>query len=287
MEHGQACCQFYLESHILGPLLFLIYINDLPQVVRHSLALLFADDTKCMKRINSMQDQAALQDDINAISNWASERNLSFNESKFIHLRICSSSRVLQTSYSIGGNPISTGSNHRDLGITMSSDLGWSNHIDSICRRAYTSLGLLKWHICTTSIAAKKLLYTSLIRAQLTFCFQIWRPQLIKDIIRVELVQRRVTKFIVSESGLSYKDRLVSLNMLPLMMVYEIYDITFALKSLTSANTSFNISEYICFAEGNSRSASHNKLPSARSHSALVATFTSDGCLDSGTPCLQ
>ena len=71
----------------------------------------------------------------------------------------------------------------------------------------------------------KSSIYISLIRSQLTYCSQVWRPHLLKHIMSLERVQRRATKFILNDFSLDYKSRLVVLQILPLMMQLEVNDI--------------------------------------------------------------
>ena len=84
--------------------------------------------------------------------------------------------------------------------------------------------------ICDIHI--KKLMYISLVRSRLTSCSQVWQPMLIKDIVTLERVQRHANKFLVAASSVSYRDRLITLNLLPLMYFYEYLDLLFLVHSL-------------------------------------------------------
>ena len=102
----------------------------------------------------------------------------------------------------------------RDLGVLISDDLSWSAHYDLLCSRAYKILGLLRRVFNNVfAIAAKKRLYISLVRSQLTYCSVVWRPHLIKDITTLEKIQRRASKYILSDFSSDYKSRLTSLNL--------------------------------------------------------------------------
>ena len=128
----------------------------------------------------------------------------------------------ISVNYDLNGYSIPSVSHGQDLGILFSSDLSWSEHYKLICSSAYRQLGLLKRTFSTACPShIKKLMYISLVCSRLTYCSQVWRPMLIKDIVTLERVQRRATKFIVAASSVSYRDRLITLNLLPLMYFYE------------------------------------------------------------------
>ena len=104
-------------------------------------------------------------------------------------------------------------------------------------------------------------LYVSLVHSQLLFyCTQIWRPYLMKDILNIEQVQHRATKHILNDYISSYKTCLMQLNLLPLMYLFELHDILFAIKSLKTPTTQFNVNNYINFNLTNTRSGANNKL---------------------------
>ena len=128
-------------------------------------------------------------------------------------------------SYAINGNLIRRMFQHKDLGVTFSTDLHWTEHYKIIIAKAYQTLGLLRRTFNVNSIAAKKKLYISLVRSQLLYCSQLWRPQLLKDIL--ERVQRRATKYILKDYQLPYEDRLEWLHLLPIMYTYELNDLIF------------------------------------------------------------
>ena len=149
----------------------------------------------------------------------------------------------------------------RDLGVLVSDNLSWSAHYDLLCSRAYQILGLLKRVFNNVfSIAGKKRLYISLVRSQLTYYSVVWRPHFIKDITTLEKIQHRATKYILSYFSSDYKSRLISLNMLPLMMQLELYDILLFIKSLKYPSESFNVLDFVSFCSSSTRSAAHFKL---------------------------
>ena len=126
---------------VVGPLLFILYMNDLPDTIHWSKAFLFTDDTKCFKHIESPDDQQLLQQDLDNLSSWSIRSCLSFNFSKSTHISL--NFKTL-TSYNIRGIPIKTMHNHKDLGVLIKDNLDWDIHHDAILSRAYRTLGLVQ-----------------------------------------------------------------------------------------------------------------------------------------------
>ena len=115
-----------------------------------------------------------------------------------------------------------------------------------LLRRAFSS------HV---SVSAKRSLYVSLVRSKLLFCSPLWHPYLLKDVKCLELVQIRATRFIINNPTLDYKDGLIQLNILPLMMEFEIAGIPVYYPS-----NHFNIYNFIEFSHHNTRASSYYKL---------------------------
>lgn len=250
------------QGSILGPLLFLVYINDIPDCVISSLLLLFADDTKCSNIIRNPVDSHQLQDNIESLYRWSVDWNLKFNLSKCVQISFKPKS---STTYTIGSSSIVKTDSHRDLGILMSSNLSWEPHYHHIIAKAYKMLGLLRRTFSIHNpVHSKKLLFISLVRSQLMYCSVLWKPHLIKHIQLIERVQRRATKYILNDFTSNYKSRLLKLQMLPLMYILDLNDIRFFIKSLNSPHESFNIKNYISFATGATRLAANHKLQHTR-----------------------
>ena len=171
------------QGSILGPLLFIIYINDLPPTINFSHLFLFADYTKSLSPIHSPTESLNLQRDLQAIGTWSDQWSLDFNESKCAHVRFFPNPNSIHTSYFINNLSIPFSNFHKDLGVIMSSDLTWNDHFRFITAKAYKFVGIIRRTFTTNSIFTKRQLYISLVRSQLTYCSIIWRPHLSKHIV--------------------------------------------------------------------------------------------------------
>ena len=131
------------QGSILGPLLFIIFINDLQECIKSAIPFIFADGTKCLIPVRSTTDTEKLQEDINNAADWSHFTNLLFNVAKFFQIRFLlksSSSNPDTSIYSVNGNSITKTLQHKDLGITFTTDLNWIEHYKTITARAYQIL---------------------------------------------------------------------------------------------------------------------------------------------------
>ena len=196
------------QGTVLGPLLFLLHINDLPQSVSSSVRL-FADDCLLYKTIRSFDDTLALQRDLHALELWGSRWGMRFNVKKCNILRISSSKKPITVRYTLGGEILQEVDQAKYLGITITSELGWSEHVDSISNRANSTLGFLRRNLRHSPKGIKELAYFSLVRSKLEYSASIWDPHKRKDIDKLERVQRRAARFVCNDS--SYRSSVTSM----------------------------------------------------------------------------
>ena len=156
--------------------------------------------------------------------------------------------------------------------MIISGDLTWTSHYNKITSKAYRSLGLLRRTFSKVlSIATKRTLYLSLVRSHLMYCSQVWKPHLLGDIKLLENVQRRATKFILHDFTSNYKQRLIQLGLLPLMMEFELQDIMFFITQIKSSSNHFQLFDHISFNNNNStRSSTFDKLSHSPSSNNLT-----------------
>ena len=198
------------QGSLLGPLLFSVYINDLPDSVHLTKPLLFADDSKCLGTVRDRQisSPSDLQLDLDSLSLWSLTNRIAFNGAKCVLLSFPHGSAP--PSHFISGVEIPLVYSTRDLGVLITDTLSWSDHIHLITSKAYKMLGLIRRSFAV-SVSNKKSLYVSLVKSHLLYCSVIWRPHLRKDIMLLERVQRRASKFLLNDYSSDYKSRLISI----------------------------------------------------------------------------
>ena len=263
------------QGSVLGPILFLVFVNDISDSVLSSKVLLFADDTKCFKAIHDSQDSHSLQLDIHQLSSWSHRWSLFFNEQKCVSIRFSlKAPALISHTYYVNGEPALLHDTYRDLGIIMSNNISWTAHYQHILSKAYKMLHLLRRVFSNAHCPqTKRSLYLSLVKSKLLYNSPVWRPQFIKDITIIERIQRRATKYILNDYTSSYKIRLISLNLLPLMMQFELNDVMFFVSCLKHPTTAFNIYDYVSFSCHSTGSYKGLKLKHTVSRTNAVGHF--------------
>ena len=175
------------QGTILGPILFLLYVNDLPDVVC-STAKLFADDCKIYRNIFEEEDCDILQSDLDSLSEWSQKWLLFYNTNKCVVLRIRA---VIPYTYMLNGEPLAEVDEQKDLGVIISNDLKPSKHITYITNKANQRIGMLKRCITDRSRDTIHKFYKALIRPILETCSPVWNPWLKKDKDKLDDVQTR------------------------------------------------------------------------------------------------
>ena len=243
------------QGSILGPLLFIAYSNDLSEYATSAQIFIFADDTKMCQEIKTLQDCKSLQADINQIHTWSSNCLLRLHPDKTCIMSFCpSKAHPFEYNYNLDGRPIYKQFSVKDLGVILSSDLSWSEHINKTLGKAYRAFHLIRrtFSSATTPTHIKKYLYLSLILPILTYASPVWRPHMLKDIIALETFQKRATKYMLNYNNLDYKSRLTSLKILPLMYRLEMLDLMFYIGSKKNAGSHFDITNFITDASSTS-----------------------------------
>ena len=193
------------QGSVLGPILFLIYINDLDDSITSNV-LKFADDTKLFRKVNTDGDKQHLQNDLDRLVKWSEKWQMLFNFGKCKCLHTGHGN--LNVNYKMGDTVLGTTVKEKDLGVTISADMKVSEQCGIAASKGNQILGLIRRNI---TYKGKKLiipLYKAIVRPHLEYCIQAWRPYRKKDIDTLERIQRRATKLIPEPRDLSYEERL-------------------------------------------------------------------------------
>ena len=157
------------QGSVLGPLLFVLYINDLESVVQRSIVKLFADDVLLYASVHSPAVCSALQDDLAAILHWTNRWQLRLNPSKCEALAITNKRNQLTYTYHIDQQPIPWQDSVKYLGLHVHPKLSWSYHCKSIVSRATRSLNCLRRSMFGCGREAKYMAYRALVRPILEY----------------------------------------------------------------------------------------------------------------------
>lgn len=185
------------QGSILGPLLFLIFINKLPKVFTSSFSSLFADDHKLAKKIVSTSDCIALQNDLNLLSNWCTSRRLNVNNKKPDDLTTTYKSQPIKHVYKSDDRATTNVTVKKDLGVEFNGKVKFKNHFLSTTRKCYQIIGFIfrtTKHFKDPNSILK--LYYSYVRSRLEYCCSLWNPYYAKYIEMIEKVQRKFTRML-------------------------------------------------------------------------------------------
>ena len=196
------------QGAILGPILFLIYLNDRPSIVNSSVKL-FADDTKIYREVSHDSDTSALQSDLDSLEEWTRNWQVKFNSEKCEVMRISYKQDKSNHQYYLSNEMLKCVDSYTDLGVNMSRDLSRSNHVDASVNKANKVLGLLKRTVGSKNREMFSVLYRSLVRPLLEYASSVWSPYLVKDKLAYESIQRRASRIALGKKRreLSYEER--------------------------------------------------------------------------------
>ena len=176
----------------LGPLLFLIYINDLESGLLSSL-LKFADDIKVFCQVNGERDREQLQADSNRLTEWSEKWQMPFNTSMCRVMHLGKANNKFE--YTMGNYTLEVTNEEKDLGV-ITSNLKPSKQCHQAYAKASRALGLIYRSISFKTPSVLLRLYKSLVRPHLEYCSSAWAPHYVKDRILLERVQHRFTRMV-------------------------------------------------------------------------------------------
>ncbi|MCG7865740.1 MAG: hypothetical protein JAY74_05120 [Candidatus Thiodiazotropha taylori] len=186
------------QGTVLGPLLFLAYINDMPECVKSSIKL-FADDSLLYRKVQQESDCIQLQHDLDSLQDWERKWQMAFNADKCEVLRITNKRQPICADYYVHSQKLATKSDAKYLGVTISSDLSWSKHTDNVTKKANSTMAFLRRNIRSAPQAAKETAYKTYVKPTLEYANTVWAPHTETDTQKLEMVQRRAVRFVLND----------------------------------------------------------------------------------------
>ena len=220
------------QGSVLGPLLFLIMLIDIDTNITGSSVKSFADDTRVLKTVYDISDINVQEGSLNQIYSWAKINNLEFNDTKFELLQYGNDRdlQILSKYKTSSGIDIDKSEFVSDLGVCMSRDANFKNHIDNICISARKTVSWICRTFKSRSVNTMCTAWKSLVLPKLEYCSQLWCPIAKTDIQKLELVQRNFVRKINFNSQVDYWERLRILKLYSLQRRRERYRIIYTWK---------------------------------------------------------
>ena len=183
------------QGTVLGPLMFLIYINDIGDSVNSKIRL-FADDCVLYRQIDTQADHNKLQADLQKLNEWAEQWQMNFNASKCFVMSIGTVRNKKCFDYTLKGTMLGRVAHSPYLGVELTDDLMWNRHIGNITMKANKALGFVRRNLAQASPVVKELAYFSLVRPHLEYASVVWDPYHTTMVNKLEKVQNRAARFV-------------------------------------------------------------------------------------------
>ena len=170
---------FCLVSHralVLGPLLFPLYINDIPADIDSEIRL-FVDGGVCYREIKDIEDILKLQKDTDQLGCWERKWGIRFQPVKCNMMQITRKQiKKIYASYTLEGTVLKNVKSIKYLGVTITNDLRWNTHVSNICTKTNRTLGFLRRNLYACPQEVKEAAYKRLVRPVLEYSGSVWDP---------------------------------------------------------------------------------------------------------------
>ena len=183
------------QGTVLGPLMFLLFVNDIGRNISSKLRL-FADDTLLYREIKNKEDTSKLQQDLNTLEKWSKTWQMRFNPKKCVVQRIYKTRQPVIKDYQLMGHTLEAASHSTYLGVELARDLSWNEHINRITTKANRSLGFIRRNLNKCPEKVKEQAYIALVRPHLEYACCAWDPYLKKHVEQLDMIQRRSARFV-------------------------------------------------------------------------------------------
>ena len=184
------------QGSVLGPLLFLIYINDLPNCVQNYVCRLFADDCILCQRIRSCYHSNELLADLDQFKKWESIWLMEFHTSKCQVISITNKEKPIIGKYEIHDHILEQVHCAKYLGIYVDSKLAFNAHVDAIVKKGNSTCAFLARNIPQCCRKVKHMAYTTYIRPILEYASLVWDPHTKSNTKEFKMVQHRCARYV-------------------------------------------------------------------------------------------
>ena len=203
------------QGTVLGPLLFLIYINDISDSLTPGTVIrLFADDSLLYRTIKTREDHEILQKDLDALQAWETENKMEFHPGKCQVLRVTNKINPSDAVYSIHDTDLTIVKSAKYLGVIIDSKLNWSEQISAVCGKASGTLAFLQRNMSFCPIDVKEKCINTLVRPVLEYGCCVLDPHQANHRVELELVQRRSARFVTGNHARVHGNTEKNLNLL-------------------------------------------------------------------------
>ena len=185
------------QGTVLGPLLFLVFINDLPDCVDSRIRL-FDDDCILYRFIKERHDCELLQSDLNNLAAWEKKWGMAFHPEKCSAIRVTRAKNPISSSYTLKGHALQMEDSTRYLGVELQSNMSWNRHMDQAVKKANSTLGFIRRNLRVSNEQTKSSAYFSMVRPIVEYCSTVWNPYTTEYIKKVEMVLRRAARYVTN-----------------------------------------------------------------------------------------
>ena len=191
------------QGSILGPLLFTLYINDLPKVVEESGVVLYADDSTLFASSKYPANiQISLNNDLGRLDKWFKQNKLNLNSKKSEFLLVSNpriKHRFSEIKIEVGGNQLAVKDHIKMLGVTLSEDLSWERHTKILIGNLRHRFRSYHRSCSMLTMDSRKLLYNAAIASRLNYCDIIWDECRKSSKNKLQTIQNRCARSILSK----------------------------------------------------------------------------------------
>ena len=194
------------QGSILGPILFLVFINDLPEALQHCVADIYADDTTISHSAHYQVAPNAvsegLQEDMVEVLNWSSRNKMLLNESKTKSMLVTGKRLVKKMEHStlqlhLKSSELNQVHSHKLLGVTIDSQLFFDQHVDGLCKKLAQRVAVLRKIRRSLPLDQRKLYYNAMIKQTMLYASTVWASCSVENIRKVFRLQKRAARVIL------------------------------------------------------------------------------------------